>query len=92
MPKVKVPRLCSRSQPGIKVIIRDHRGHLLHNCNISCFLVIPSGTNLLLAWVVQPVKEKIVQTLTLTWLLKSFNAKKNESDLMMGKDSYNLFD
>ena len=29
MPKVKVPRLCSRSQPGIKVIIRDLRGHLL---------------------------------------------------------------
>ena len=30
MPKVKVPWLCSRSQPGIKVIIRDIRGHLLH--------------------------------------------------------------
>ena len=30
MPKVKVPWLCSRSQPGIKVIIRDLRGHLLH--------------------------------------------------------------
>ena len=30
MPKVKVPRLCSRSQPGIKVIISDLRGHLLH--------------------------------------------------------------
>ena len=30
MPKVKVPCLCSRSQPGIKVIIRDIQGHLLH--------------------------------------------------------------
>ena len=30
MPKVKVPWLCSRSHPGIKVIIRDLRGHLLH--------------------------------------------------------------
>ena len=29
-PKAKVPWLCSRSQPGIKVIIRDLRGHLLH--------------------------------------------------------------
>ena len=29
-PKVKVPRLCSRSQPGIKVIIKDLWGHLLH--------------------------------------------------------------
>ena len=28
MPKVKVPWLCSRS--GIKVIIGDLRGHLLH--------------------------------------------------------------
>ena len=28
--KVKVLWLCSRSQPGIKVIIRDLRGHLLH--------------------------------------------------------------
>ena len=30
MPKVKVPCLCSRSQPGIKVIMRELRGHLLH--------------------------------------------------------------
>ena len=30
MPKVNVPCLCSRSQPGIKVIIRELRGHLLH--------------------------------------------------------------
>ena len=37
MPKVKVPRLCSRSQPGIKVIIRDLRGHLLHTVT---FLVV----------------------------------------------------
>ena len=37
MPKVKVPRLCSRSQPGIKVIIRDLRGHLLHTVT---FLVL----------------------------------------------------
>ena len=34
MPKVKVPWLCSRSQPGIKVIIMDLRGHLLHT--VSC--------------------------------------------------------
>ena len=37
MPKVKVPWLCSRSQPGIKVIIRDIRGHLLHTVT---FLVL----------------------------------------------------
>ena len=37
MPKVKVPWLCSRSQPGIKVIIRDLRGHLLHTVT---FLVV----------------------------------------------------
>ena len=37
MSKVKVPWLCSRSQPGIKVIIRDLRGHLLHTVT---FLVI----------------------------------------------------
>ena len=37
MPKVKVPWLCSRSQPGIKVIIRDIRGHLLHTVT---FLVV----------------------------------------------------
>ena len=36
-PKVKVPWLCSRSQPGIKVIIRDIRGHLLHTVT---FLVL----------------------------------------------------
>ena len=29
-PVQDVPWLCSRSQPGIKVIIRDLRGHLLH--------------------------------------------------------------
>ena len=81
-----------------KVTARDQghykgpSGAFVTYCSISCFLVIPSGTNLLLAWVVQQVKEKIVQTLTLTWLLKSFNVKKNESDLVMGKDSYNLFD
>ena len=37
MPKVKVPWLCSKSQPGIKVIIRDIRGHLLHTVT---FLVL----------------------------------------------------
>ena len=26
----------------------------------------------------------------LTWLLKSLNVKKDESDLVMGKDSYNF--
>ena len=40
MPKVKVSWLCSRSQPGIKVIIRDLRGHLLHTVT---FLVFFSG-------------------------------------------------
>ena len=40
MPKVEVPWLCSRSQPGIKVIIRDLRGHLLHTVT---FLVFFSG-------------------------------------------------
>ena len=37
MPKVKVPWLCSRSQPGIKVIIRDLRGHLLHTVTFLVF-------------------------------------------------------
>ena len=37
MPKVKVPCLCSRSQPGIKVIIRDIRGHLLHTVTFLVF-------------------------------------------------------
>ena len=49
--KTLVPWLCSRSQPGIKVIIRDFRGHLLHTvtffffgliCN-SCFFLIFRG-------------------------------------------------
>ena len=39
MPKVKVPWLCSRSQPGIKVIIRDLRGHLLHSVTFLVFLL-----------------------------------------------------
>ena len=39
MPKVKVPWLCSRSQPGIKVIIRDIRGHLLHTVTFLVILV-----------------------------------------------------
>ena len=37
MPKVKVPWLCSRSQPGIKVIKRDLRGHLLHTVTFLVF-------------------------------------------------------
>ena len=43
--KSLVPWLCSRSQPGIKVIIRDLQGHLLHTvtflvlCNFSLFVV-----------------------------------------------------
>ena len=40
MPKVKVPWLCSRSQPGIKVIIRDFRGHLLHTVTFLVYLLI----------------------------------------------------
>ena len=39
MPKVKVPWLCSRSQPGIKVIIRDLRGHLLHTVTYLVLLL-----------------------------------------------------
>ena len=35
--KTLVPWLCSRSQPGIKVIIRDLRGAFVTYCNISCF-------------------------------------------------------
>ena len=35
--KTLVPWLYSRSQPGIKVIIRDLRGHLLHTVT---FLVL----------------------------------------------------
>ena len=41
------------------------------------FLVITSGTNLLLAWVAQPAKEKNVQRLTWTDLAsKEFECKK----------------
>ena len=55
------------------------------------FLVIPSGTNLLLAWVAQPAKEKMCKRKHgLIWLLKSLNVKKDESDLVMGKDLYYL--
>ena len=35
-----VPWLCSRSQPGIKVIIRDIRGHLLHTVTFLVSTVI----------------------------------------------------
>ena len=38
MPKVKVPYLCSRSQPGIKVIIKELRGHLLHTVTFLVFI------------------------------------------------------
>ena len=38
--KVKVPWLCSRSQPGIKVIIRDLRGHLLHTVTFLVFFYL----------------------------------------------------
>ena len=31
-------KLCSRSQPGIKVIIRDLRGHLLHTVTFVVLL------------------------------------------------------
>ena len=60
-PKVKVPRLCSRSQPGIKVIIRDLRGHLLHT---ETFLVVLNifkaiYTLYVLVWVVRLL---IIQT------------------------------
>ena len=41
MPKVKVPWLCSRSQPGIKVIIRDIRGHLLHTVTFLVVFFMP---------------------------------------------------
>ena len=40
MPKVKVPWLCSRSQPGIKVIIRDLGGHLLHTVTFLVELLL----------------------------------------------------
>ena len=36
--KTLVPWLCSRSQPGIKAIIRDLRGHLLHTVTFMFFL------------------------------------------------------
>ena len=39
--KVKVLWLCSRSQPGIKVIIRDLRGHLLHTVTFLVFSFSP---------------------------------------------------
>ena len=38
--KTLVLWLCSRSQPGIKAIIRDLRGHLLHTVT---FLVLRTG-------------------------------------------------
>ena len=54
--------------------------------------MIPSGINLLLAWVAQPAKEKMSKRKHgLTWLLKSLNVKKDGSDLVMGKESYNVF-
>ena len=37
--KTLVPWLCSRSQPGIKAIIRDLRGHLLHTVTFLVFSV-----------------------------------------------------
>ena len=36
--KTLVPWLCSRSQPGMKVIIRDLRGHLLHTVTFLVFI------------------------------------------------------
>ena len=38
--KVKVLWLCSRSQPGIKVIIRDLRGHLLHTVTFLVYFYL----------------------------------------------------
>ena len=38
--KTLVPWLCSRSQPGIKAIIRDLRGHLLHTVTFLVFVLI----------------------------------------------------
>ena len=56
------------------------------------FSIIPSGTNLFLAWVARPAKEKMCKRLHgLTWLLKSLNVNKDESDHVMGKDSHNFF-
>ena len=47
MPKVNVNWLCSRSQPGIKVIIRDLRGHLLHTVTFLVSIhVLYVGTKL----------------------------------------------
>ena len=43
MPKVKVPCLCSRSQPGIKVIIRELRGHLLHTVTFLVYFFLGGG-------------------------------------------------
>ena len=36
--KTLVPWLCSRSQPGIKVIIRGLRGHLLHSVTFLVYV------------------------------------------------------
>ena len=37
--KTLVPWLCSRSQPGIRVIIRDLWGHLLHTVTVLVFII-----------------------------------------------------
>ena len=64
MPKVKVPCLCSRSQPGIKVIIRELRGHLLHTVT---FLVLGSDKPRMLFFPLINVKmPTIVGILTFT--------------------------
>ena len=57
------------------------------------FLNSLAGALLLLAWVAQPAKEKNVQTLTCTDLaaIVLMSVKKDESDFLMGKDSYNFF-
>ena len=47
--KTLVPWLCSRSQPGIRVIIRDLRGHLLHTVTflVNNFIAIQVVNKLL---------------------------------------------
>ena len=60
--KVKVPWLCSRSQPGIKVIIRDLRGHLLHTVTfLVCNLALQDGCHMPLLRVALNMKMTISQ-------------------------------
>ena len=59
MPKVKVPWLCSRSQPVIKVIIRDIRGHLLHTVTFLVQFIISRALDKREYWMIPVIKNTV---------------------------------